>query len=145
VLGKWYEMKSMPTILLNNKVNDEQAPSASDVKVRELAIDTATGSLWTKLKNGLVRKILAIAAPHAATHATGQPDAISPASIGAAMIDHQHTPLDLVGCGDILTSNAADFAAAIHSHGVGQVTGLSAQLDALAQRISALEQQVHPQ
>jgi hypothetical protein len=101
--------------------------------------------LWTKLKTGLVRKIMAIAAPHASTHAAGQADAISPASIGAAMIDHQHTPLDLVGCGDILTSNAADFAAASHTHGVGQVTGLSAQLDALAQRISALEQQVHPQ
>jgi hypothetical protein len=145
VLGKWYEMKSMPTILLNNKVNDEQAPSASDVKVRELAIDTATGSLWTKLKTGLVRKILAIAAPHASTHAAGQPDAITPVSIGAALIDHQHTPVDLVGCGDIITMNAADFAAASHTHGVGQVAGLSAQLDALAQRISALEQQVHPQ
>lgn len=135
----------MPTILINNKVNDGQAPSPSDVKVRELAIDASTGSLWTKLKTGLVRKILAIAAPHASTHATGQSDAISPTDIGAAMIDHQHTPIDLVGCGDILTSNVADFAAASHSHGVGQVSGLSAQLDALAQRVSALEQEVHPQ
>lgn len=135
----------MPTILINNKVNDGQDPSPSDVKVRELAIDASTGSLWTKLKTGLVRKILAIAAPHASTHATGQSDAISPADIGAAMIDHQHTPIDLVGCGDILTSNVADFAAASHSHGVGQVSGLSAQLDALAQRVSALEQEVHPQ
>lgn len=135
----------MPTILINNKVNDGQAPSPSDVKVRELAIDASTGSLWTKLKTGLVRKILAIAAPHASTHATGQSDAISPMDIGAAMIDHQHTPIDLVGCGDILTSNVADFAAASHSHGVGQVSGLSAQLDALAQRVSALEQEVHPQ
>jgi hypothetical protein len=138
-------MKAMPTILLNNKVNDGSAPSPSDVAVRELAIDASTGSLWTKLKTGLVRKILAIAAPHAATHAAGQPDAITPASIGAAMIDHEHTPLDLVGCGDIITSNAADFATASHTHGVGQVAGLSAQLDALAQRISALEQQVYPQ
>jgi hypothetical protein len=138
-------MENMPTILLNNKVNDGSAPSPSDVAVRELAIDASTGSLWTKLKTGIVRKILAIAAPHASTHAVGQPDAISPESIGAAIVDHQHTPLDLVGCGDILTHNAAEFAAASHSHGVGQVTGLSAQLDALAQRISALEQQVHPQ
>ena len=138
-------MENMPTILLNNKVNDGSAPSPSDVAVRELAIDASTGSLWTKLKTGIVRKILAIAAPHASTHAFGQPDAISPESIGAAIVDHQHTPLDLVGCGDILTHNAAEFAAASHSHGVGQVTGLSAQLDALAQRISALEQQVHPQ
>jgi hypothetical protein len=138
-------MKVMPTILLNNKVNDGSAPSPSDVAVRELAIDPSNGSLWTKLKTGLVRKILAIAAPHASAHATGQPDAITPASIGAAMIDHEHTPLDLVGCGDIITSNAADFAASSHTHGVGQVSGLSAQLDALAQRISALEQQVHPQ
>lgn len=137
--------KDMPTILINNKVNDGQAPSASDVKVRELSIDTSTGSIWTKLKNGLVRKIQAIATPHAADHATGGADAITPASIGAAMIDHQHTPLDFVGCGDILTSNAADFATALHTHGVGQVAGLSAQLDALAQRISALEQQIHPQ
>lgn len=135
----------MPTILLNNKVNDGQTPSPSDVKVRELSIDTSTGSIWTKLKNGIVRKIQAVAAPHASAHATGQADAISPASIGAAMIDHQHTPVDFVGCGDILTSNVADFAAASHTHGVGQVTGLSAQLDALAQRISALEQQIHPQ
>lgn len=138
-------MKSMPTILLNNRVNDGQTPSPSDLSVRELAVDTSNGSLWTKLKTGIVRKILAIAAPHASTHAAGQPDAISPESIGAAIVDHQHTPLDLVGCGDILTHNAAEFAAASHSHGVGQVTGLSAQLDALAQRISALEQQVHPQ
>jgi len=138
-------MENMPTILLNNEVNDGSAPSPSDVAVRELAIDASTGSLWTKLKTGIIRKILAIAAPHASTHAVGQPDAISPESIGAAIVDHQHTPLDLVGCGDILTHNAAEFAAASHSHGVGQVTGLSAQLDALAQRISALEQQVHPQ
>ena len=138
-------MKAMPTILLNNKVNDGSALSPSDVAVRELAIDPSNGSLWTKLKTGLVRKLLAIAAPHASTHATGQADAITPASIGAAMIDHEHTPLDLVGCGDIITFNAADFAAASHTHGVGQVSGLSAQLDALAQRISALEQQVHPQ
>lgn len=135
----------MPTILLNNKVNDGQTPSPSDVKVRELSIDTSTGSIWTKLKNGIVRKIQAVAAPHAGTHATGQSDAISPASIGAAMIDHQHTPIDFLGCGDILTSNVADFATASHTHGIGQVTGLSAQLDALAQRISALEQQIHPQ
>jgi len=135
----------MPTILLNNKVNDGSAPSPSDVAVRELAIDPSNGSLWTKLKTGIVRKILAIAAPHAGTHAAGQADAISPASIGAAIVDHQHTPLDFIGCGDILGSNVADFAAASHTHGIGQVTGLSAQLDALAQRISALEQQVHPQ
>lgn len=130
-------MKFMPKILLNDKLND--------LSERELSIDPVTGSLWTRLKTGIVRKILAIAAPHASTHAAGQPDAITPVSIGAAMIDHQHTPLDFVGCGDIITSNAADFAPASHSHGIGQVTGLSAQLDALAQRISALEQQVHPQ
>jgi hypothetical protein len=135
----------MPTILINNKVNDGQAPSPTDVKARELLIDPSNGSLWTKLKNGIVRKIQAIATPHASDHATGGPDAITPASIGAAMIDHQHTPIDFLGCGDILTSNIADFAPASHTHGVGQVTGLSAQLDALAQRISALEQQVHPQ
>jgi len=135
----------MAIILLNDKVAEGQAPNSTDIRVRELSIDSSTGSLWTKLKTGLVRKILAIAAPHASTHAAGQPDAITPTAIGAAMIDHEHTPLDLVGCGDIITSNAADFAAASHTHGVGQVSGLSAQLDALAQRISALEQQVHPQ
>jgi hypothetical protein len=135
----------MATILINDKVAEGQAPNPADINVRELSIDSSNGSLWTKLKNGLVRKILAIAAPHAGTHAAGQPDAITPAAIGAAIIDHQHTPLDLVGCGDIITSNVADFAAASHTHGVGQVAGLSAQLDALAQRISALEQQVYPQ
>ena len=135
----------MPTILINNKVNDGQAPSPTNVKTRELLIDPSNGSLWTKLKTGLVRKIQAIASPHANTHAAGQADAITPASIGAAIIDHQHTPVDFLGCGDILASNVSDFAAASHTHGIGQVTGLSAQLDALAQRISALEQQVHPQ
>jgi hypothetical protein len=135
----------MPTILLNNKVKEGQAPSATDVKVRELSIDPATGSLWTQLKNGIVRRIQAIATPHSRTHSIGGADAITPSSIGAAIIDHQHTPIDFVGCGDILTSNVADFAAATHTHGIGQVTGLSAQLDALAQRISAIEQQIHPQ
>jgi hypothetical protein len=126
----------MPTILLNSKVNEGQAPNPSDVNVRELSIDPSTGSLWTKLKTGLIRKVLAMAAPHANTHAIGQSDAITPGSIGAAAADHQHTPLDLIGL---------DFAASTHSHPIGQVTGLSAQLDALAQRISALEQEVHPQ
>lgn len=126
----------MPTILLNSKVPEGQAPSPSDVKVRELSIDPSTGSLWTKLKTGIIRKVLAMAAPHASTHAAGQPDEITPALIGAAIADHQHTPLDLIGL---------DFAASTHSHPIGQVTGLSAQLDALAQRISALEQEVHPQ
>jgi len=126
----------MATILLNNKVQEGQAPNSSDVNVRELSIDSSTGSLWTKLKTGLIRKVLAMAAPHADTHATGQADAITPASIGAAIADHQHTPLDLIGL---------DFAASTHSHPIGQVTGLSAQLDALGQRISALEQELHPQ
>ena len=135
----------MPTILINNKVNDGEAPNATDVKVRELLIDPSTACIWTKLKNGIVRRIQAIATPHASTHAIGGSDEITPASIGAAIVDHQHTPLDFIGCGDILGSNVADFAAASHTHGIGQVTGLSAQLDALAQRISALEQQIHPQ
>jgi len=77
-----------------------------------------------------------MASPHAETHAAGQVDAITPASIGAAVADHQHTPLDLIGL---------DFAASVHSHPIGQVSGLSAQLDALAQRVSALEQELHPQ
>lgn len=135
----------MATILINDKVAEGQAPNSTDINVRELSIDPSTGSLWTKLKTGIVRKILAMAAPHASTHAEGQADAISPASIGAAIADHQHTPVDFLGCGDIVASNIADFAAATHSHAIGQVSGLSAQLDALAQRISALEQEVHPQ
>jgi hypothetical protein len=126
----------MPTILLNSKVNEGQAPKPSDVNVRELSIDPSTGSLWTKLRTGIIRKVLAMASPHADTHAAGQPDAITPVSIGAAVADHQHTPLDLIGL---------DFAASVHSHPIGQVSGLSAQLDALAQRISALEQELHPQ
>ena len=126
----------MPTILLNSKVPEGQSPNSSDIRVRELSIDPSTGSLWTKLKTGLIRKVLAMAAPHAGTHAAGQPDAITPVSIGAAVADHQHTPLDLIGL---------DFAASTHSHPIGQVSGLSAQLDALAQRVSALEQELHPQ
>ena len=126
----------MATILLNSKVPEGQSPNSSDIRVRELSIDPSTGSLWTKLKTGLIRKVLAMAAPHANTHAAGQSDAISPSDIGAAVADHQHTPLDLIGL---------DFASSTHSHPIGQVTGLSAQLDALAQRISALEQEVHPQ
>ena len=126
----------MPTILLNSKVSEGQPPSPIHVNVRELSIDTSTGSLWTKLKTGLIRKVLAMASPHAETHAAGQADAITPASIGAAVADHQHTPLDLIGL---------DFAASVHSHPIGQVSGLSAQLDALAQRVSALEQELHPQ
>ena len=137
--------KFMATFLLNSKVQEGQAPNSSDIRPRELSIDPSNGSLWTKLKNGLIRKALAMAVPHAATHAEGQEDAITPGSIGAAIADHQHTPADFIGCGDIVTSNAADFAAATHSHAIGQVSGLSAQLDALAQRISALEQEVHPQ
>jgi len=126
----------MPTILLNNKVPEGQAPNSTDIRVRELSVDPSTGSLWTKLKTGLIRKVLAIASPHAETHAAGQADAITPISIGAAVADHQHTPLDLIGL---------DFAASTHSHPIGQVSGLSAQLDALAQRVSALEQELHPQ
>jgi hypothetical protein len=126
----------MPTILLNSKVPEGQSPNSSDIRVRELSIDPSTGSLWTKLKTGLIRKVLAMAAPHAGTHAVGQPDAITPVSIGAAVADHQHTPLDLIGL---------DFASSTHSHPIGQVSGLSAQLDALAQRVSALEQELHPQ
>ncbi|CAB4136201.1 hypothetical protein UFOVP917_53 [uncultured Caudovirales phage] len=135
----------MATILLNDKVIEGQVPNSSDVNVRELSIDSSTGSLWTKLKTGLVRKILAIAVPHANTHAEGQADAITPGSIGAAIADHQHTPADFLGCGDIVASNISDFAPATHSHGIGQVAGLSAQLDALTQRLSALEQEVHSQ
>ena len=135
----------MATLLLNNKLNEGQAPNPADINVRELSIDSSTGSLWTKLKTGLIRKVLAMAAPHASTHAEGQPDAITPVSIGASSVDHQHTPVDLLGCGDILASNIADFAPAIHTHAIGQVAGLSAQLDALTQRLSALEQEVHSQ
>jgi hypothetical protein len=135
----------MATLLLNSKLTEGQPPNSMDIRPRELSIDPSNGSLWTKLKTGFVRKVLAMAAPHASTHAEGQADAITPASIGAAIADHQHTPADFIGCGDIVSSNIADFAAASHMHGIGQVTGLSAQLDALAQRISALEQQVHPQ
>jgi len=135
----------MPTLLLNNKLTEGQPPNPSDVKVREISIDSSNGSLWTKLKTGLISKVMAMAVPHSATHSTGQPDAITPASIGASSVDHQHTPVDFIGCGDILASNIADFASASHSHSVGQISGLSAQLDALQQRISALEQQIHPQ
>jgi hypothetical protein len=135
----------MPTILLNNKVAEGQAPNSSDVTVRELSIDSSTGSLWTKLKTGLIRKVLAMAVPHSSTHAEGQEDAITPASIGAAIADHQHTPADFIGCGDIVSSNITDFAPAVHSHAIGQISGLSAQLDALTQRLSALEQEVHSQ
>ena len=126
----------MPTILLNNKVPEGQPPNSTDIRVRELSVDPSTGSLWTKLKTGIIRKVLAMASPHAETHAAGQADAITPVSIGAAVADHQHTPLDLIGL---------DFAASVHSHPIGQVSGLSAQLDALGQRISALEQELHPQ
>lgn len=135
----------MATILLNDKVAEGQAPNSSDIRVREVSIDPSTGSLWTKLKTGLIRKVLAMAAPHASTHAEGQPDEITPASIGAAIADHQHTPADFLGCGDIVSSNIADFAPATHSHAIGQIAGLSAQLDALTQRLSALEQEVHSQ
>jgi len=135
----------MPTILLNNKVPEGQAPNSTDIRVRELSVDSSTGSLWTKLKTGLIRKAMAIAVPHSSTHAEGQEDAITPGSIGAAIADHQHTPVDLLGCGDIVSSNVADFAPAVHSHAIGQVAGLSAQLDALTQRLSALEQEVHSQ
>ena len=135
----------MATILINGKVQEGQAPNSADISVRELSIDASTGSLWTKLKTGLIRKVLAMAVPHASTHAEGQEDAITPASIGAAIADHQHTPVDLLGCGDIVSSNIADFAPAVHSHAIGQISGLSAQLDALTQRLSALEQEVHSQ
>lgn len=135
----------MATILLNNKVTEGQTPRSIDVNVRELSIDSSTGSLWTKLKTGIIRKVMAMAVPHASTHAEGQEDAITPGSIGAAIADHQHTPVDFLGCGDIVASNIADFAPAVHSHAIGQIAGLSAQLDALTQRLSALEQEVHSQ
>jgi hypothetical protein len=35
--------------------------------------------------------------PHAATHATGQGDAVSPAAIGAAAASHAHAPGDVTG------------------------------------------------
>jgi hypothetical protein len=135
----------MTTLLLNSKVNAGQAPSTDDVTQREILIDQSNGSLWTKITTGLVRRIMAMAVPHASTHGANGADPITPASIGASAVDHQHTPLDLVGIGDIVTRNASEFASSTHTHGVGQVSGLSAQLDALAQRISALEQTIHPQ
>jgi hypothetical protein len=61
----------MPTILLNNKVPEGQPPNSTDIRVRELSVDASTGSLWTKLKTGIIRKVLAMAAPHADTPAAG--------------------------------------------------------------------------
>lgn len=59
--------------------------------------------------------------PHAGTHATGQPDAVSPASIGAATASHAHAVGDVTGLSTSL-SLKANLASPTFTGTVGGVT-----------------------
>ena len=61
---------------------------------------------------------------HAASHATGGSDAITPASIGAAATTHSHAIADVTGLQSALDGKqaAGSYAAATHTHAASDIT-----------------------
>jgi microcystin-dependent protein len=122
------------TILLKGAVAPDVVPDPSELVPCEVAIDPHTGKLYSKLVNGTVLLLN----PGVAE--------ITPQSIGASPLLHQHMPSDIVGLGISAISgltaalsakqDAGDYAAALHTHSSNDIEGLNTALAALVAAIN---------
>lgn len=125
-------------------------PDRESIAEGELALNTADGFLYTKLRDGRIVQVIARSSSetasalfavaigaddagsttvalssHASTHYSGGSDPLSPASIGAASASHTHAISGVTN----LQTELDGKASLSHTHAISDVSGLQADLD----------------